>query len=262
MATAPPLRLVLVDDEPLGRRSMAEIVRRDPDLDLVAECSDGESAVGAVTTHRPDLLLLDVQMPEMDGFEVLRRLRDHRPVPIVVFVTAYDEYAVRAFETEALDYVLKPFSEARLTAALARAKERAHGESMSDLGRRILGLTDHGDAAEPTPPARPLERLAVPRGDRTLVLGVDDIEWLEAADYYVRVHAGGRGHLLRRPLKWFEGRLDPQRFVRVHRSAIVNIERVAEIRRLGQDDHVVVLKDGTTVAISRSGREALGTLFD
>ena len=257
-----PLRIVLVDDEPPALRALRSVLAADPELVFVAECSDGESAIEAVQNHRPDILLLDIQMPEMDGFEVLRRL-EPETIPVVVFVTAFDEHAVAAFEEQAIDYVLKPFTEQRLVTAIERAKSRVRGEGFSELGRRILALAEAG-VVPPTPlrdPSPPLERLAVTKGDRTLLIEIDRIDWLEAADYYVRVHVGCDRHLIRRSLKWFEQQLDPRRFVRVHRSAIVNVGRIEEIRHLGHGDNVVVLPGERLVSVSRSGREALSCLL-
>ncbi len=261
------LRVVLVDDEPLARRALREVLDADDDLEVVAECVDGEDALQAIRQQRPDLLLLDIQMPEMDGFEVLRRL-DARSsetgsakagaLPCVVFVTAYDEHAVHAFEQAAIDYVLKPFPAARLRQALERAKERLRSAELSELARRVLALADARGARD-----RPiyLERLAVPKGTRTLLLEVERIDWLEAADYHVRLHVGDDSHLIRRSLKWFEQQLDPARFVRVHRSAMVHLQRVSELRRLGPDDYVAVLPGERQVALSRAGRDALGQLL-
>lgn len=248
-----PLRVVIVDDEPLARRALVRAVDADPELELAGECPDGETAIETVGRIHPEILLLDVQMPETNGFGVLERLDFE--VPVVVFVTAYDEYAVSAFEQRALDYVLKPFSEDRLQQALERAKRRVRGASLAALGRNLLELAG-GAAAAPAAP----ERLAVSKGDRTILLDPQDIDWLEAADYYVRVHAGDDSYLVRKPLKWFEETLDPTRFVRVHRSAMVQVSRILEIRRLGPDDHVAVLSGGREIAISRSGREALDRL--
>lgn len=276
------LRVVLVDDEPLARRALREVLASDVELEVVAECVDGEDALQAIRQHRPELVLLDIQMPEMNGFEVLRRL-DGGPsdrsrsqaesLPCIVFVTAYDEHAVQAFEKAAIDYVLKPFSEARLRQALERAKERVRSAELSDLARRVLALAGAPATTPATTPATLpgwgpiestptyLERLAVPKGARTLLLQVDQIDWLEAADYHVRLHVGDHSHLIRKPLKWFEQQLDPACFVRVHRSAIVHLRRVSELRRLGPDDYVAILPGERQVALSRAGREALGRLL-
>lgn len=250
------LRVVIVDDEPLARQAIHEVLRHDAELEIVAQCDDGESAIEALRREVPDIVVLDIQMPEIDGFEVLRRL-GMRETPAVIFVTAYDEFAVSAFEQEALDYVLKPFSEARLQKAVARAKEQVRGADLSDLGQRVLRLTQA--ASVRTTPH--LERIAVPKGDRTIVLEVDQIDWIEAADYYARLHTGGQSHLIRKPLKWFEEKLDAERFVRVHRSAMVNVSRVQEIRRLQPGDHVVIMPGEQLVALSRAGRDALTRLI-
>ena len=259
--TPPPdpgerLRVLIVDDEALARQAVRTVVEQDPELAVAGECADGHQALEAFARTRPHVLILDIQMPEMDGIEVLRRLAA-APLPAVVFVTAYDDYAVAAFEQQALDYVLKPFPEHRLQAAVDRAKARVRGDSLSAFGQRVMKLI--GTSAAPAP--RNLERLTVTRGDRTVFLEIDRVDWLEAADYYVRVHTEGSHHLVRRSLKWFEAHLDPQRFVRVHRSAIVRVARIRELRRLGPGDHVVVLSDDRQIPLSRAGREALARLL-
>jgi two-component system LytT family response regulator len=251
------LKLVLADDEPLARRSLRHVLAGDPEIEIVAECADGVEVVEAVRRLSPDILVLDVQMPEADGFEALRRLAPG-PLPAVVFVTAYDEYAVRAFEQQALDYLLKPYSEDRLREAVERAKARVAGKELSELGRRMLAVARAATAGRTSF----LERLAVPKGNRTLLVEVDDVDWFEAAGYYVRVHAGGGGHLVRRSLRWLEERLDPDAWVRVHRSAIVNVRRLVEIRRLGPEEHAAVLRGGREVPVSRAGRDALSRLLD
>ena len=269
MSDAAKFRVVVADDEPLARAGVLDVLAEDPEVEVVARCTDGDEVVEAIRSHRPDILILDVQMPGKDGFGALRDLASES-CPTVVFVTAWDEYAIRAFDEGAVDYVLKPFLPARLRAAVDRAKERARSEQSTALLRRLLdrleGPRGDGDErrveAPDDPPTRePLQRLAVPKGDRTVVVALDDLDWIEAADYYARLWVGEESHLIRRSLKWFEDRLEPSRFVRVHRSAIVRLDRVAEIRHHGSDDHEAVLTTGATVPLSRAGRALLARHF-
>jgi len=223
------MKVVIVDDEPLARNVVRMLVERDPELTVAGECS-GVDAVELIAREKPDILFLDIQMPEVGGFDVLERAGANS-VPAVVFVTAYDQYALRAFEVAALDYLLKPFDDARFYAALLRAKEKAR--TRTPFVRRFLVRT---------------------RG-KVVLVNADDIDWIEAADYYVSIHAGGRTHLLRETMQELESKLDPERFVRVHRSAIVNIDRVQELHPLFRGDSVVLLRDGTQLRLSRSRRE-------
>lgn len=223
------MKVLIVDDEPLARKGVRLLVERDPELTVAGECS-GVDAVEAIAREKPDILFLDIQMPEVGGFDVLERAGANS-VPAIVFVTAYDQYALRAFEVQALDYLLKPFDDARFYAALLRAKERARAKS--GYVRRFLVRT---------------------RG-KVLLVNVEEIDWIEAADYYVSLHARGRSHLLRETMQELESKLDPVRFVRVHRSAIVNIDRVKELHPLFRGDSVLLLQDGTQLRLSRSRRD-------
>ena len=227
---------------------------------MVAECADGRSAVEAVRATRPDLLLLDVQMPELDGFGVLAALEE-RETPAVIFVTAYDAHALRAFEVRALDYLLKPFSDDRFARALARAREEIRTLGLAALGRRVHALvapppTEGEPEVEAAPPSG-AGRLLIPEVGRTRVVRLDRVDWIEAADYCVRVHLRDRSHLLRRSLSDLERELDPRRFVRIHRSAIVNVDRVAQIRPLFKGDAVVELEGGRELRVSRQHRARL-----
>jgi two-component system LytT family response regulator len=223
------MKVLIVDDEPLARKGVRLLVERDPELTVAGECT-GVDAVEAIAREKPDILFLDIQMPEVGGFDVLERAGANS-VPAIVFVTAYDQYALRAFEVQALDYLLKPFDDARFYAALLRAKERARAKS--GYVRRFLVRT---------------------RG-KVLLVNVEDIDWIEAADYYVSLHAHGRAHLLRETMQELESKLDPVRFVRVHRSAIVNIDRVKELHPLFRGDSLLLLQDGTQLRLSRSRRD-------
>jgi two-component system LytT family response regulator len=269
-----PLRVVVVDDEPLARSGMCGLVARDPELTLVAQCADGAEAVAAIAGLRPDLVLLDVQMPEMDGFEVLREVGPAR-MPVVVFVTAFDRFALRAFDVAAVDYLLKPFDDERFDLAIARAKHAVRNAEAGELGRRLMRLVERqgtspsADAAPSAvesqrtaePPARHASRLVVKSAGRTVFVRVDEVDWIEADDYYARLHVAGKTHLLRETMGSLEARLDPQRFFRVHRSAIVNLDRVREVQFLFRGEHVVILHDGTRLKLSRTRLEKLESML-
>jgi two-component system LytT family response regulator len=228
------MKVLIVDDEPLARASIRLLVEQDRELTVSGECS-GVEAAGVIRTQRPDILFLDIQMPEVDGFAVLESV-GMNAVAAIVFVTAHDRYALRAFDVAALDYLVKPFDDRRFFAALARAKEQAR--------RR------------PAPPEY-ASRFIVRTRDRVLFLRAAEIDWIEAADYYVSLHAGGRAHLLRKSMASLEAELDPARFVRVHRSAIVNLDRVKEMHPSFRGESVLLLRDGTRVRLSRARRAEL-----
>ena len=259
-----PLRVVVVDDEPLARSGMCGLLARDPELTVVAQCADGAEAVAAIAGLRPDLVLLDVQMPEMDGFEVLRELGPAR-MPVVVFVTAFDRFALRAFDVAAVDYLLKPFDDERFDRAMARAKHAVRNAEAGELGRRLMRLVERQGTPSPEPaavdPARYATRLVVKSAGRTVFLRVDDVDWIEADDYYAKLHVAGKTHLLRETMGSLEARLDPARFFRAHRSAIVNLDRVREVQFLFRGEHVVILHDGTKLKLSRSRLEKLEAML-
>jgi two-component system LytT family response regulator len=264
------IRALIVDDEPLARRGIRQLLEPLEDVDIVGECRNGREALSALETLAPDLVFLDVQMPELDGFEVVRA-RGAARMPHVVFVTAYDEFAVRAFETHALDYLVKPVNEARFAAALDRVRERMRFDEALELTRRIGDLLaahdrrgdkrDAADGALRAAAVLPARRLVVPTATGDLVLDVDEIDWIQAEDYYAAVHARGRRHLIRESLASLEQRLDPDRFIRVHRSAIVRLERVRELRSAASGESVLVLRDGTRVPVSRRRREQVAELI-
>jgi two-component system LytT family response regulator len=230
----------------------------DPEIEVVGECAGGAEAARVIKDATPDILFLDVQMPEVDGFEVLRRARPAE-VPAVVFVTAHDAYAIRAFEAEALDYLLKPFDDERFHRTVERAKARVREHLVNRLARRMAATLDA--RAEPAPAASYVERLPIRREGKVFFVRVDDVDWIEAADYCVRIHTAGRFHLLRETLGEMESRLDPHRFFRVHRSAIVNLGRIKELQSHFHGDGVVVLHDGSRLRVSRGRRERLHQLL-
>lgn len=255
--TDTPLRVAIADDEPTARATLRLLLSRHPEIVIVGECADGAATVAMVRERRPQLLFLDIQMPEMDGFAVLGELAPEE-TPAVVFVTAYDEHALRAFEVRALDYLLKPFSDDRFERALERASREIAQHGLAELARRIRGLVEDGSATPPpTRGRRGVERLLVSGTGRTQVVKVEEIDWIEAADYCVKLHVGKRAYLLRRPLAELEAELDPARFVRIHRSTIVNVERVRQIRPQFKGDAVVDLADGTELRVSRGHRGEL-----
>lgn len=235
-----PLRIVVVDDEPHARADLVALLAGQPRVELVATCASGTEALASVDRFRPDLLLLDIRMPGIDGFGVVSRI-DPRWLPYVVFVTAYDRFAIEAFRVRALDYLLKPVQPARLDEALSRAREQLRARHAAD---RVL---EHEVAASPSYLSEVLVRV----GHRDVVVRVDEIDWVEADTYYARLHLGTRSYLLRERMHVLEARLDPQHFSRVHRSAIVNLARVRAIAHDGKGDHVIVLSTGTRVKTSR-----------
>jgi two-component system, LytTR family, response regulator len=246
-----PLSILIIDDEPLARDSIRALLEEEHDVRVVGEAT-GTDAAALITRTRPDILFLDIQMPEVDGFAVLDQVGADA-VPVVVFVTAYDRYALRAFEVHALDYLLKPFDDRRFAEALSRAKERAWSHRRGTVDARLTELLQVR--------AQRRARFLVPTRDKTIVVDADQIDWIEAADYYVSLHAGGTSHLLRETMDEIEKQLDPGQFFRVHRSAIVNIDRVREIHPLFRGDCEVGLADGTRVKLSRSRRRDFEALF-
>jgi two-component system LytT family response regulator len=245
------IRALIVDDEKPARRRLAELLRREPDVEVIGEARDGREAVALVQAQSPDLMFLDIQMPDLDGFAVLAALEPDQ-VPVTVFVTAYDRYAIQAFEARALDYLLKPFSDQRFEAALRRAGQFVRSRGASESHQPLGGLLDDRAAADPE--TRYLERLVLKSSGRVTFVGVEDVDWIEAAGMYVTLHAGPRAHLYRSSLAHLLQRLDPKRFVRVHRSIAVNTERIRELQPRSHGDYTVVLKGGTELVMSRGFR--------
>jgi two-component system, LytTR family, response regulator len=239
--SAAKVRTVIVDDEPLARSNLLVLLGSDPEIEVVAQCGSGVEAVEAIRRLQPDLLFLDVQMPECDGFDVLEMLGKDLP-RATIFVTAYDQYALRAFEAGALDYLLKPFDNARFELALNRAKQRI---------RTV-------ENRQPLHPPR-LDRIVVKSAGEVCFLRTSDIEWIEAADYYACLHVGAKTHLLRRSMAELEQDLDPNMFCRVHRSSIVNLERVQGLKLAEDGEYEIMLENGTRVRLSRRYRKHLET---
>ncbi|HEX6695114.1 MAG TPA: LytTR family DNA-binding domain-containing protein [Longimicrobiales bacterium] len=245
------IRAVIVDDEPLARLRISDLLAAADDVDVIAQCANGEEAIRVIVDTNPDLLFLDVQMPEIDGFDVLQAV-GVGSVPVVIFVTAYDQFALRAFEANALDYLLKPYDDERFNAALQRARARIRLQQKDDVDRRLLALLRdaRGDRGY-------LQRLVVPSGQRSVFIRVEQIDWIEAERNYVRLHVGGQSYLLRENVSRIAAALDPAMFCQIHRSTIVNIDRIQEVESLSNAEYLVVLQDGTKLS---SGRKYRGNL--
>jgi two-component system LytT family response regulator len=256
---AKKIRALIVDDEPLARRTVRDLLEEDPDIEVAGECGGGLEAVARIHKQPPDLLLLDIQMPGMSGFEVLSKI-DLESVPAVIFVTAYDQYALRAFEVHALDYLLKPFTDQRFREAVAQAKSQFELREVKRLSQSLRALLREQQAGrgDPAPKRKGfLTRFMIKLGSRVFFVNPVDVDWISADNYYVNLHVAGRSHLLRISMNELEEKLDPRRFWRIHRSTIINLERVKELRQNPNGDYVVVLKDGTELKLSRSRRERL-----
>jgi two-component system LytT family response regulator len=247
------LRVVVVDDEPLPRQRVRDLVAQHPALALVGEAADGTQALDVIVDRRPDLVFLDIQMPELDGLQVAAALGDDA-LPFIVFVTAYDEYAIRAFEVDALDYLLKPVTAERFAMAVSRVLGRVgHPDGARDRSIRALAARIGGDAGHAT-------RFVARRGGRHYFVRVAEIDWIEAVGNYVRLHTGGTSHLIRETMKGMDERLDPAAFVRIHRSAIVAIDRIVGIEAREQGEYVVTLPGRVRVTSSRSYGERIRAL--
>ena len=252
------IRAAIVDDEPLARRRIRNLLVEARDVEVIAECANGKDAIESLEGSPPDLLFLDIQMPEIDGFDVLQAIGVDR-VPAVIFVTAFDQFALRAFEAHALDYLLKPFDDERFEAALQRARERIRQQQRGEQDRRLQALlenvrSDHGY----------LRRLVVPSGHRSVFVRTEQIDWIEAERNYIRVHVnvgGGRAYLLRENLTRIASALDPAMFCRIHRSTIVNIDRIQTVETLFHGEYLVVLRDGTKLASGRAYRASVRALM-
>jgi two-component system LytT family response regulator len=253
------LRVLVADDEPMGRQRLVRMLQDEPQVEVVASCSSGHEALAAIRRDEPDLAFLDIQMPGLDGFGVLRALEEGERLPVVVFVTAHDHYAVRAFDMHALDYLLKPFDQERLQTALERARSRLAAAPMTDSTQRVLALLH--ELTQRQRGELGLERLVVRTQERSFFIRTESIDWIEAAGKYVHLHVGKATHLLRGSMANLEQQLDPARFVRISRSAIVNIDRIQEVQPWFQGDHVVILADRTRLTSTRGYRENLHRLL-
>jgi len=249
------IRSVIVDDEAVARRRIRRLLAGEKDIEVIGECSNGLQAVSLIETERPDLLFLDVEMPEMNGFELLMQL-DRSVLPVIIFATAFDKYAVRAFESHALDYLLKPIDSERLQSALDQTRSHLHQEKSADANREILAMLSELQKQKGR-----LERIVVKKPGRAFFVKLASVDRFEAADNYIRVHAGPDTHLIRETMSALEARLDPNKFVRVHRSTIVNVDRIKEIHSLFQGRQVIVLHNGDKVTLGRNYRARLDRLL-
>ena len=246
---------IIVDDEPLARRRIRTLLGRERDIELLEECADGASAVEAIRRHRPNLVFLDVQMPEMNGFAVLRALGPELTAA-VVFVTAYEQFSLRAFDVHALDYLLKPFHRRRFQEALRRVRQRFNNErELADVRVRLTALLDAADRSDP------IERLAIRTATKVAIVRVREIDWIQGDGNYVRLHVGNVVHLLRQTMKALAGQLDPTLFIRIHHSCIVNVERVRELQPWSHGDYVVILDSGKRLMSSRTYSNNLRRAF-
>jgi two-component system LytT family response regulator len=249
------IRAIIVDDEPLAREGVRLHLEAEPDIDIIGEAGNGEEAVSLIETVRPDLLFLDVQMPGLDGFGVLEAIGAAH-MPVTIFKTAYDQFALRAFDAHAIDYILKPYDAQRFSSAIERARMHLSGRRKVQIDDRLDSLLDELRTRN-----QYLERLVVRSGGRILILRVADVDWVEAASNYVRLHAGGREYLLRETMTALESKLDPADFVRIHRSTIVRVDKIRELEPLFQGDYVVILDGNTRLTSSRGYRERLQELL-
>ena len=252
------IRTLIVDDEPLARRNLRVLLEREPQIEILDECRNGREAVKAINILAPDLIFLDIQMPEMDGFDVLAHVGPEH-IQAIIFVTAFDQYALKAFDVHALDYLLKPFDDERFAHALQRAKAQIEAHEINRLSKRLLALLEERESErkESLQQQSYLTRLMIKGTHRVTLLKVDEIDFIEADGNYAKLHVGRRSHLLREKMSDLEGQLDPGKFVRIHRSIIVNLDRIKEMQPHFNGDYVVVLEDGRQLRLSRTRRELL-----
>jgi len=250
-----PIHAVVGDDEPLARERIRNLLSREFDVEIVRECCDGREVLKALEELTPDLLFLDVAMPELDGFDVLNSIQKNL-TPVVIFTTAYDTYAIRAFDANALDYLLKPFDEGRFRKALARAREHIEIRRKTEPDEQALRIMNDKDGKRGT-----MDRLVFKSSGRILFIQTDEIEWVEAAGNYVNVHVGKESHLLRETMTMFESRLDSQCFLRIHRSIIVNSDRIREVQPCNGSEYVVILKNGKELSLGRTYRDRIERLI-
>jgi two-component system LytT family response regulator len=256
------IRVVVVDDEKLAREGLRDLLAGHSDIDVVATCASGQAAVKSIVDLAPDIVFLDVQMPGMSGFDVIRTVGPDA-MPFVIFTTAFDRYALDAFESHALEYLLKPYSDERFAEAVGRGKTAVRERRFAQLGERIAALLhDVGAGAKQDSGPNPVERITVRSAGRTYFVAVTDIDWIEGADYYASLHSAGRHHLVRETLASLAARLDPRMFLRVHRSAIVNVNRVKEIRTSPSRESLAILADGTRIRLARGAKAKLEAILD
>ena len=252
----PSMRTIIADDEPLAREKLRVLLSSETGVKIVAECRDGQQTIAALRTQKPDLLLLDIQMPDADGFQVLRDIPAEE-MPIVIFTTAYDQYAVRAFEAHALDYLLKPFDQERLHGAIERARAELLKVNDRELTSRLLDLMANSQMTSQVG-----RRLVIRTGGRVVFLDVDEIDWVEAAANYVRLHVGKESYLLREGISRISEKLDPGNFVRIHRSTLANVRKIKELQPCNSGEYIMVMKDGKELSCSRGYRTKLQSVIE
>lgn len=250
------IKTLIVDDEPIARDRVRRMLREETDVEIVGECGNGAEAVAFINENAPDLIFLDIQMPEMNGFEALRSITADK-VPAIIFVTAYDQYAIQAFDVHALDYLLKPFNRERFGRAVMRAREQIEKSQSGNIDERLASLI-----ADLKTGKKYLERLVVKSVGRVFFLRTDEIDWVEAAGNYAKLHVGRESHLIRETMNGLEAKLNPDKFLRIHRSTLVNIDRIKELHPLFSGDYTVNLKNGVELTLSRNYRDRLLELFE
>ena len=243
------IRALIVDDEPLARERVRTLLQHEPDIEILGECDNGNEAIAAIRKQRPDLVFLDVQMPGLGGFDVLRGLGEH-PMPLVIFVTAHDQHALKAFEVHALDYLLKPFKQVRFKETVQRARAALASQEAGAVSSKLLALLGQGK-----PEREYLARIPVRNGERLIFIKTEQIEYMESAGNYIVLHTGKENHVVRETLTGLEGKLDPRRFVRINRSTLVNLDQIKELQPLFRGDHAVLLHNGKQLTMTRGIRE-------
>ncbi len=256
------IRTIIIDDEPLAREGIRMLLTSDSHFEIVGECTNGKEAITAIKKNKPDLIFLDVQMPEINGLGVLRALPANQ-LPLVVFVTAFDKFAIDAFDAHALDYVLKPVNPVRFAKTLARIRKRFSEQEVSQISQKLVDLLHSGkrDSIGATADTAYLNRFSIKTGDTIHFVDVVDVDWLEAEDYYVKLHVAKHSHLIRETLSNLEKQLDPAAFIRIHRSTIVNASRIKELKQHFRGEYFVILKDGTKLKLSRSYRNSVARIL-
>ena len=252
------MRTIVADDEPLGRDKLRLLLNEERGVEVVAECQSGEETLNALKSYEPDLLLLDIRMPDMDGFQVLREIPVQK-MPVVIFTTAYDQYAVRAFEAHALDYLLKPFDRERLHHAINRARAELITMRHREMTHRMLEFLEDRPGSSTAAKDR---RLVLKTGGRVVFLNFEEIDWVEAAANYVKLNAGNQSYLLREGIGHVTDKLDPAQFIRIHRSTVVNVHKIKELQPVNSGEYIVVLKNGKELSCSRGYRLSLQRLIE
>ena len=249
------IRTLIVDDEQLARERLLNLLRADPDMTIIGQCATGSEAIQAIKEQSPDLVFLDIQMPDGNGFDVLESIDLHQ-MPVVIFVTAYDQYAIRAFDVHALDYLLKPFDQSRFEQALIRAKSEVVLRNNTNVNQKLLSLLEHIESNK-----KHMDRILVKSAGRVFFLRFDEIDWVESAGNYVKLHVGSESHLLRETMSEMERKLSGEKFVRIHRTAIVHIDRIRELQPWFNGEYIVLLTNGEKLTASRGYKKKLSELF-